>query len=412
MAQPTITSVVPSTGSADGGTSVLIVGTALTGATAVNFGSVKAASFAVVSDTQIAATTPGGTGSVGVTVTTGGGSSAPTAGSQFSYAVPATPAWDPATTNQFAAGLLNMLQTATSPDAIEAQNIVLRRMALEGDVVPSRVQAPRNITEIGGYVNLLTTLHQPEMLDQSLAGIMGVAGPNPPMGWTASAPLAFVSIANDRPAGPAQRTIPLTFFVRSDFVTEMQTALTFLRSRGCALPIAGQPAMRLPAASAGATMPADALPYVGRTLDLVLAAALKDPTADPLLLARPSGSTGAFAVYANVLSAASIAVTPANYDGRACNATACSTVPLTNQAIVDVATPLAGAGFYPADPLPQPANASDGAWAHFTNVTGLVSGKTRLGDELALLYDSNEIANSVFAASLDWVWNGTAFASA
>jgi len=60
----------------------------------------------------------------------------------------------------------------------------------------------------------------------------------------------------------------------------------------------------------------------------------------------------------------------------------------------------------------QPANAADAAWAHFTNVTGLVAGTTKLGDELGLLYDAPTIAGSVFAGALDWVWNGTAFAAA
>ncbi|MGH7649682.1 MAG: IPT/TIG domain-containing protein, partial [Gemmatimonadaceae bacterium] len=52
MASPTITSIVPATGSAAGGTSVAIVGTGLTGASAVAFGSAPATSFAVISDTQ------------------------------------------------------------------------------------------------------------------------------------------------------------------------------------------------------------------------------------------------------------------------------------------------------------------------------------------------------------------------
>jgi hypothetical protein len=411
MAQPTISSIVPASGAAAGGTSILITGTGFTGATAVNFGTVVAASFSVISDTQVTATSPAGTGTVNVSVTTAGGTSAAVAGSVFAYSPAATPQWDPALTNQFAQGLLNMLQTATSPDAVEAQSIILRRMALEGDVVPSRLLAPRNITETGGVLNLLTDLNQPEMRDQALAGLAGVAGPNPPMGWEPSHPLAFVAVTNDRPAGPAQRVIPLVFFVRSDFVIAMQAALTFIRQRGATLPVAGTPAMQLPVAAPGATQPTDALPFLGRTLDLVTAAALNAPATDPLLLGRVSGTTNPLSIFANVLSAGTVAVTPANYDVTACNATSCSTVTLTGQSLVDVAPPLAQAGFYPATPIPQPANANDSAWAHFTNVTGLYAGTTKLGDELALLYDTNEIANSVFAGSLDWVWNGTTFVS-
>jgi len=77
-----------------------------------------------------------------------------------------------------------VLRSGTDPDILEAQRILLLRLALEGDIVQSRMPAPRNITEIGGYVNLLATLQQPELSAQMLSGILGVAGPNPPpAGW-------------------------------------------------------------------------------------------------------------------------------------------------------------------------------------------------------------------------------------
>ena len=58
VAPPVITSVAPNTGPEAGGTSVTITGTGFTGATAVTFGGTAAASFTVVSDTSITATTP------------------------------------------------------------------------------------------------------------------------------------------------------------------------------------------------------------------------------------------------------------------------------------------------------------------------------------------------------------------
>ena len=68
--KPTISSFTPATGGK--GTSVVITGTNLTGATAVSFGTVAAASFKVDSATQITATV--GTGNSGdVSVTTPGG---------------------------------------------------------------------------------------------------------------------------------------------------------------------------------------------------------------------------------------------------------------------------------------------------------------------------------------------------
>ncbi|MGA8725166.1 MAG: IPT/TIG domain-containing protein, partial [Acidimicrobiales bacterium] len=55
---PTVSSVAPSAGPAAGGTSVTITGTGFTAATAVAFGFTAATTFAVVSDTQITATSP------------------------------------------------------------------------------------------------------------------------------------------------------------------------------------------------------------------------------------------------------------------------------------------------------------------------------------------------------------------
>ncbi|MFI8854783.1 IPT/TIG domain-containing protein [Streptomyces sp. NPDC053499] len=82
-AGPTLSSVTPSSGSTSGGTTVTLVGTGLTGATSVKFGSTPATSFTVNSATQITAVTPAGTpGVVPVTVTTTAGTSNPLA---FSY---------------------------------------------------------------------------------------------------------------------------------------------------------------------------------------------------------------------------------------------------------------------------------------------------------------------------------------
>jgi hypothetical protein len=87
---PTVTAINPNTGPTTGGTFVTITGTNLNGATAVKFGAANAASFTVVSSTQITAVSPAGAlGAVFVTVTTPGGTSAPSAASQFTYAVPA-----------------------------------------------------------------------------------------------------------------------------------------------------------------------------------------------------------------------------------------------------------------------------------------------------------------------------------
>jgi hypothetical protein len=82
---PTVTGVAPNTGSAGGGDTVTITGTGFTTATDVSFGSVSA-SFTVNSDGSITAVTPAGTaGTVDVTVSTVGGTSATGTADQFTY---------------------------------------------------------------------------------------------------------------------------------------------------------------------------------------------------------------------------------------------------------------------------------------------------------------------------------------
>jgi IPT/TIG domain len=70
-----VNGVTPHSGPAAGGTAVVISGRGLTGATAVDFGTTAAASFSVVSDTQVDAVSPAGSGVVDVTVTTPSGTS-------------------------------------------------------------------------------------------------------------------------------------------------------------------------------------------------------------------------------------------------------------------------------------------------------------------------------------------------
>ena len=86
IAAPTVTSVVPNFGPVTGGTSVAITGTVFTGATAVQFGATNAASFTVNTSTSITATSPvGSLGTVDITVTTPGGTSATSGADQFTY---------------------------------------------------------------------------------------------------------------------------------------------------------------------------------------------------------------------------------------------------------------------------------------------------------------------------------------
>jgi hypothetical protein len=415
MALPAITSISPSGGPTAGGTAVTIQGSGFTGATSVLFGGAAATGIAVQGDTVIIATSPPGAGSVNISVTTQVGTSAIGPPSQFAYASAATASSgssfvDPGLTSQLVSNLVNVLNNATSPDALEAQTIIMRRIALEGDVIGSRIPPPRNITEIGGYINLLGTLHEPTMREQALAGALGVAGPSPPLGWISNTqPLAMVSITNDRPAGSAQPTLPLTVLVRSDFASAVKAAISAVHQYGATIPFVGGSVLQLPLASPGSSPPSDILRYLGRELSLAPSAALANPKTDPLALVRASGSTDPFEIAANVLGAAPTAVVPANYDAITCTATTSGTTALVNASLVPLAPILAVAGFYPASPLPQPANTTQTAWALLTNVTGLVAGTTRVGDELSLLYNAQTIVNSTLASITDWVWDGSAF---
>ena len=87
---PAVTAISPTSGSTAGGTVVTLTGTNFTGATAVSFGGSAATSFTVNSATSITATAPAGAaGTVNITVTTPGGTSATAAANQFTYVAPA-----------------------------------------------------------------------------------------------------------------------------------------------------------------------------------------------------------------------------------------------------------------------------------------------------------------------------------
>src|SRR5208283_14619 len=95
---PTVTGVTPAAGPVAGGTTVTVTGTGfVTGAT-VDFGLTGASSVTVVSATSITAVSPAGSaGTVDVTVTTPGGTSATLPADEFTYdPVPAVTGISPA----------------------------------------------------------------------------------------------------------------------------------------------------------------------------------------------------------------------------------------------------------------------------------------------------------------------------
>ena len=87
--RPTVTAVTPTTGPPTGGTSVTVNGTAFTGTTAVKFGAVPAASYTIVSDSQIVAISPAQPAAAhNILITTPGGTSTAVTADVFTYTTP------------------------------------------------------------------------------------------------------------------------------------------------------------------------------------------------------------------------------------------------------------------------------------------------------------------------------------
>lgn len=87
---PVVTAIEPATGSESGGTVVQISGSSLEAASAVRFGISAASEFSISSPGTIVAVAPPGSGTVDVTVTTPGGTSATSSADRFRYAPPVT----------------------------------------------------------------------------------------------------------------------------------------------------------------------------------------------------------------------------------------------------------------------------------------------------------------------------------
>lgn len=308
--------------------------------------------------------------------------------------------------------LTKILESAIAPDMLEAQQLILRRLALAGDLFPARVPPPLNITEVGGYLNLVED--DPVLTAQVLAATLGVAGPNPSPGFDPTLPpLYYVTLPNDRPAGTAQTATPVQITVRSDFAPSFGAALAALHALGTTLPVLAT-SRPLPPVALGVPVPTDLLPYLGRTLELVPGAALLDPTTDPLAVGQEGGSGPQVVVSRQLDPTAPDAASAvaAAWSLWTCDPTQCTQSTVTD-AFVPLAPVLNAAGWYQQTPLAAPTSlGATGGWAHWTNVTGLVAGVSTVGDELRLLHSAGAIAASSVRERQDWVWDGTAFVAA
>ena len=309
--------------------------------------------------------------------------------------------------------LSDILRSSTAPEALQAQQILLKRLALEGDVVPSRVPAPRNITEIGGYFNLLETLNETAMRTQALASILGVAGPNPLPGFTPTGPVLYdVQRTNDRPAGPTQAGIPVQFSMRNDFAAAFDAALKLVHDAGCALPVLS-PLRALPSFTAGGTPPVDLLPFLGRTLDLMPTLALVDPDQDVFAVAHVDGTATLMTVARQLDATAPSAATVVakKWGAWTCDANAC-TEATADRTYLPLAPILNAAGWYQPTTIAPSKLSVPGNWSRWTNVSGLVPGVSRFGDELDQRFSAGEVAASSLRDARDYRWNGTTFVAA
>jgi alpha-tubulin suppressor-like RCC1 family protein len=82
---PVVSGIAPAAGTQEGGTKVVISGSNFEGVSAVSFGATAAASFKVESSSEIVAFSPAGVGTVDVTITGPGGTSATLPADQFNY---------------------------------------------------------------------------------------------------------------------------------------------------------------------------------------------------------------------------------------------------------------------------------------------------------------------------------------
>ena len=65
-----------------------------------------------------------------------------------------------------------------SPEVQSIKQDILRQVAMDGDVKTSRIPAPQNITEVGGYFNMLEKLNAQDMMRQAVTSALGLPAYN------------------------------------------------------------------------------------------------------------------------------------------------------------------------------------------------------------------------------------------
>ncbi|MCD9004889.1 hypothetical protein LDO31_01295 [Luteimonas sp. XNQY3] len=305
--------------------------------------------------------------------------------------------------------LAAVIRAAASPDVQEAQVLMLRRLALEGSVVPSRIPAPLNITELGGYLNLLSTSGDTALRTSAIAAALGLASPGA-MAWEDAPPgIGFGQIGNDATGIADAAGVLLSVPMRADFAQAWrQHVLPRLAGLGATLPL-WAPALRLPVADPGAA-PVDPMFLLGRRVWIAPEAALADPDTDPVRLGRGDADPEDTQ---RVTVRASRGVIGAPWHALVWDPTADTLVEraLAEVGGADVGPIVALAGFRLEPAAAPPSQRFDLSWGRLTNLTGLMPGVSRLGDELEAVWSPRAIARSAFASRVGEVWNGAGFAT-
>jgi hypothetical protein len=302
--------------------------------------------------------------------------------------------------------LTNLIAGAVTPEAQQAQVLLLQRLALEGSVIPSRIPPPANITQVGGYINLLTSLGESDLRSQLLGAALGLAGSTPLPGLAEATPaLPLVPVANDR-AGSA--AVPLTVSMRSDLVAGLAVALDAVHGAGGLLPLWSPSALP----PAGTAVPLDLLVYLGRAVLIAPTVTLVDPQTDPVVLGRAASDTGigyrlAVRVDADTPDASTEDWTCLFWDPTS---GAFGTQAVTGASMLPIESALSASGLTATQISAAPTDQADLSWARLAAIGGLIPSVTRLGDELALVYPAAQISSSALAPLVGWTWDGTRFA--
>ncbi|MCL2799807.1 MAG: hypothetical protein FWD54_06000 [Endomicrobia bacterium] len=303
------------------------------------------------------------------------------------------------TTQEFYQMLLDIIKQENSPEAAAARNMILQRIALSGDVTPSRIEAPQNITQIGGYINLLESYGQTEMRNQMLASVLGIAN-NAEIPGYISPVLYFEMKLNDRPECPQQAYLPLSYHMRSDFSPAFAVSMNELHKAGAYLPVVSQkPA--LPALHAAAPSSDEILFLLGRMIMISPVAAFSDPETDPIVVEGKSGVGAVYVRTGNNADKKTLEVFVRKEDSSG----------YETKEVTGLFAPLAEimkkSGWI--------AKESDGdkddpqkalCWVNFT---GLMPETSKLGKELALLYAPQQITASKVREMLNITFNGQGF---